>query len=81
MNDARLAQRMNRLRSSLVRDILAATAKPGVISFAGGLPAAGLMPELPLAAVADPALYQYGTSEGEPAFREAVAESLSETGL
>lgn len=81
MNDARLAQRMNRLRSSLVRDILAATAKPGVISFAGGLPAAGLMPELPLAAVADPALYQYGTSEGEPAFREAVAEWVSETGL
>lgn len=78
---ARLAQRMNRLRSSLVRDILAATAKPGVISFAGGLPAAGLMPELPLAAVADPALYQYGTSEGEPAFREAVAEWVSETGL
>ena len=42
---------------------------------------ARLMPELPLAAVADPALYQYGTSEGEPAFREAVAEWISETGL
>jgi DNA-binding transcriptional MocR family regulator len=77
----RLSQRISRLKSSLVRDILAATAKPGVISFAGGLPAADLMPALPLAAVSDPALYQYGTSEGEPAFRKAVAAWVSETGL
>ncbi|MBS1207847.1 MAG: GntR family transcriptional regulator [Proteobacteria bacterium] len=76
-----LARRTQRLKSSLVRDILAATARPGMISFAGGLPAADLMPALPVAATTDPALYQYGTSEGEPVFRQAVAAWIDETGL
>ncbi|MET7015331.1 aminotransferase-like domain-containing protein [Uliginosibacterium flavum] len=79
--DLQLARRTGRLKSSLVRDILAATARPGMISFAGGLPAADLMPALPLAATADPALYQYGCSEGEPAFRAAVAAWIGEAGL
>lgn len=76
-----LARRTTRLKSSLVRDILAAAVKPGMISFAGGLPAADLMPQLPLTATADARLYQYGSSEGEPAFREAVARWIGETGL
>lgn len=76
-----LARRTERLKSSLVRDILAAAVQPGMISFAGGLPAADLMPALPLAATADAGLYQYGSSEGEPAFREAVASWIGETGL
>ncbi|KAF7599384.1 MAG: GntR family transcriptional regulator [Candidatus Dactylopiibacterium carminicum] len=76
-----LASRTARLKSSLVRDILAAAARPGMISFAGGLPAADLMPALPVAATAKPELYQYGTSEGEPAYRTAVAAWVGETGL
>lgn len=78
---ALLSERIDRLNSSLVRDILATTARPGVISFAGGLPAADLMPPLPLEAISDPALYQYGPSEGEPMFREAVADWIAEAGL
>lgn len=79
--DLQLARRTDRLKSSLVRDILAATARPGMISFAGGLPAADLMPQLPLEATAAPALYQYGTSEGEPVFRAAVSRWIGESGL
>jgi DNA-binding transcriptional MocR family regulator len=77
----RLSQRIDRLKPSLVREILAATTRPDMISFAGGLPAADLMPPLPIDAVGDPALYQYGATEGEPAYREAVASWVSETGL
>ena len=76
-----LARRTDRLKSSLVRDILAAAGRPGMISFAGGLPAADLMPVLPIDAVSDSALYQYGCSEGEAGFREAVAGWIGEMGL
>jgi 2-aminoadipate transaminase len=76
-----LAQRTRRLQSSAIRDMLATTQRPGMISFAGGLPAAELMPPLPLAATADTALYQYGASEGEPAYREAVAKWVGASGL
>lgn len=76
-----LAQRMADLQPSLVREILAAATRPGMISFAGGLPAPDLMPELPVAALTQRALYQYGASEGEPAFREAVAEWIGHAGL
>ena len=79
--DLELARRTTRLKSSLVRDILAAAAQPGMISFAGGLPAADLMPALPLEAFANPALHQYGSSEGEPAYRAAVAEWIGSMGL
>lgn len=36
----RLRRRAARLTSSLIRDILQVTQRPGVISFAGGLPVA-----------------------------------------
>lgn len=75
------SERIDRLRPSLVREILAAATRPGMISFAGGLPAADLMPALPEAAVTDASLYQYGATEGEPAFRPAVAAWIGETGL
>ncbi|WP_028455676.1 aminotransferase-like domain-containing protein [Chitinilyticum litopenaei] len=79
-----LAQRISRLTSSLVRDILAAASQPDVISFAGGLPAedalfvpdaAGLAPERLRAAL------QYGPSEGELRLRELVAQQLNSLGL
>lgn len=77
----RLAHRMSDLQPSLVREILATATRPGMISFAGGLPAPDLMPALPMEALAQRALYQYGSSEGEPVFREAVAEWIGHTGL
>jgi len=39
------AQRIQHLTSSIIREILAAAQQPGVISFAGGLPAAASFPE------------------------------------
>jgi len=77
----RFSERIDRLRPSLVREILAAATRPGMISFAGGLPAADLIPPLPVEALGDPALYQYGATEGEAAFAEAVARWIGETGL
>ena len=76
-----LSQRIARLKSSLVREILSTATRPGMISFAGGLPAADLMPPLPMAAIADPTLHQYGPSDGEPAYRAAVADWLGDNGL
>ncbi|MEJ2791929.1 PLP-dependent aminotransferase family protein [Iodobacter sp. LRB] len=69
------AARIDRLTSSLVRDILAAASRPGVISFAGGLPASEVLfrasPQV-LGQLPDD-IWQYGQTEGEPALREQVA--------
>ncbi|MDF9393002.1 PLP-dependent aminotransferase family protein [Methylococcus capsulatus] len=76
----RLSRRIERLTSSLIRDILQITQRPGVISFAGGLPAEELMPELDFGACAADSR-QYGPSEGEPLLRELIARGLSGLGL
>jgi len=75
-----LSRRVDRLTSSLVRDILAATQQPGMISFAGGLPAAEEMPRPDWQAL-PAALGQYGTTEGEPELRDAIATEARERGL
>jgi DNA-binding transcriptional MocR family regulator len=75
-----LSRRVARLTSSLIRDILQVTQRPGVISFAGGLPAQELMPDLDFTGLAD-AGRQYGPSEGEPALRSLIAQNLSALGI
>ena len=62
------SERINRLTGSLIREILALTQQPGVISFAAGLPATTAMPPLDLSG-APQTLRQYGTTEGEPELR------------
>ncbi len=63
------SERVTRLKSSLIRDILAAAQRPEVMSFAGGLPAERCLPAVDWSTM--PAgLGQYGMSEGEPALRE-----------
>jgi len=76
----RLSRRAERLTSSLIRDILQVTQRPGVISFAGGLPADALMPPLDFGGLADD-YRQYGPSEGEPALRSLIAQNLSALGM
>ncbi|MDV3242084.1 MAG: PLP-dependent aminotransferase family protein [Methylocaldum sp.] len=76
----RLSRRAERLTSSLIRDILQVTQRPGVISFAGGLPADELMPSLDFEGLADD-YRQYGPSEGEPALRSLIAQNLSTLGV
>jgi 2-aminoadipate transaminase len=76
------AHRIERLKPSLVREILAAAQAPGVISFAGGLPAAETLFQPDLASCKVPAnIWQYGASEGEPALRQLVAERANAMGL
>jgi DNA-binding transcriptional MocR family regulator len=76
----RLSRRAARLTSSLIRDILQVTQRPGVISFAGGLPATEVMPPLNFEGLADD-YRQYGPSEGEPALRGLIAQKLSGLGM
>jgi 2-aminoadipate transaminase len=85
-----LAARLRDVKSSPVREILALTARPGVISFAGGLPAPELFDAAGLRAAYAAVLadgdaagrsLQYSTTEGDPALRTAVAARLSARGL
>ena len=84
--DARLATRAKGAKSSAIREILKVTARPDIVSFAGGLPA----PELfPLEAMRDAAArclahggaqaLQYGPTDGDLALRTAIAEHVSAT--
>lgn len=73
-----LARRLDAVRGSAIRDLLTLTARPEVISLAGGLPAADLLPRERIAAAAaaaltDPAAIQYVETAGIARLREAVA--------
>jgi DNA-binding transcriptional MocR family regulator len=77
------ATRINRLTSSLVRDILAAASLPGIISFAGGLPASEALfkaDQNVLSQLPDD-IWQYGQTEGEPALRQQVALRAKAMGI
>ncbi|MBP6647137.1 MAG: PLP-dependent aminotransferase family protein, partial [Burkholderiaceae bacterium] len=77
------ARRAAKMNPSVIREILKVTEKPGIISFAGGLPSARTFPKTEFAAAcaavlandADAAL-QYGASEGYGPLRQAVADML-----
>jgi len=74
------SERVSRLKSSLIREILAAAQRPEVMSFAGGLPAEAMLPKIEWADM-PLSLGQYGMSEGEPALREALAAQARALGL
>ncbi|MFE9421501.1 PLP-dependent aminotransferase family protein [Kitasatospora sp. NPDC006697] len=83
-----LAARAASVGASPVREILALTARPEVISFAGGLPAPELFDAEGLRAAYDRVLterpqqaLQYTITEGDPALRAAVAARLTARGL
>ncbi|WP_327290690.1 aminotransferase-like domain-containing protein [Streptomyces sp. NBC_01198] len=83
-----LAARARETGASPVREILALTARPEVISFAGGLPAPELFDADGIGAAYDRVLaeragtvLQYSTTEGDPALRAAVAARLTRRGL
>ncbi|WP_329005258.1 PLP-dependent aminotransferase family protein [Kribbella sp. NBC_00709] len=83
-----LAARTADVGGSPVRDILALTARPEVISFAGGLPAPELFDTDGIRAAYDAVLresprqvLQYSTTEGDPSLRAAVAARLTMRGL
>ncbi|MET7745332.1 PLP-dependent aminotransferase family protein [Streptomyces sp. NPDC005385] len=83
-----LAARATAIGGSPVRDILAVTARPEVINFAGGLPAPELFDAAGIAAAyrdvlaEEPArALQYSTTEGEPTLRTALAGRTAARGL
>ncbi|MFJ4780813.1 PLP-dependent aminotransferase family protein [Streptomyces sp. NPDC088762] len=82
------AARAASVGASPVREILALTERPGVISFAGGLPAPELFDSEGLRASYDAAFaasaqraLQYSTTEGVPELRAAVAGRATARGL
>ncbi|MER5865974.1 PLP-dependent aminotransferase family protein [Kitasatospora sp. NPDC002040] len=82
------AARASAVGPSAVREILALTARPEVISFAGGLPAPELFDVAGLRAAYDRAFtevpdraLQYSTTEGDPELRTAIAARLTARGL
>ncbi|WP_268800520.1 aminotransferase-like domain-containing protein [Pseudomonas huanghezhanensis] len=74
------SERVTRLKSSLIREILAAAQRPEMMSFAGGLPAESMLPKTEWADMPR-TLGQYGMSEGEPALREALAAEARALGV
>jgi DNA-binding transcriptional MocR family regulator len=73
------SERIDRLHPSPIREILSVIDRPGMVSFAGGLPAGETLPDW--SGTASAAVLQYGPSEGEPALREVVAERLRALGV
>ncbi|WP_445278894.1 aminotransferase-like domain-containing protein [Streptomyces sp. DSM 118148] len=83
-----LAARVRDVGGSAVRDILAVTARPEVINFAGGLPAPELFDRAGIAAAFHAVLaetpaqaLQYSTTEGEPSLRSGLAARITAQGL
>jgi len=78
-----LAERAEKMNPSVIREILKVTEKPGIISFAGGLPSSKTFPVAEFEAACakvlkdDPAgALQYAASEGYGPLRELVAAQL-----
>ena len=82
------AQRTQMMRSSAMRDLMAVTARPEVISLAGGLPDTSTFPPEMLAtimrdlAMRDSArALQYGPTEGHLEARDCVVEVMAAEGM
>jgi 2-aminoadipate transaminase len=78
-----LARRAERMNPSVIREILKVTERPGIISFAGGLPSPRTFPIAAFAEACEKVLrtdgqgaLQYAASEGYRPLREAVARQL-----
>ena len=76
----RLSKRISDLAPSPIREILAVIDRPGMVSFAGGLPAAETFPEMNIGSMPREWL-QYGPTEGEAPLRQQIAAQLRSIGL
>jgi 2-aminoadipate transaminase len=80
----RMAQRARQMKPSALRELLKLTSRPGMISFAGGLPAAELFPVDRVTSAVQAVLrrrgggaLQYGETEGVRELREWIARRYS----
>jgi 2-aminoadipate transaminase len=86
--DHRFSQRTQRMKSSVVRELLKLTEDPEIISFGGGMPAPEVFPLKEfreaclnvLSSTGAPAL-QYGSTEGYTPLREMIARHTSRLGI
>ncbi len=83
-----LAQRAHKMNPSVIREILKVTERPGIISFAGGLPSPDTFPIEAMREASERVLtqdgraaLQYASSEGLPALREWVTQDLKKQGM
>ena len=83
-----LAQRAEKMNPSVIREILKVTEKPGIISFAGGLPSPQTFPIDAMREASERVLrddgkaaLQYAASEGYAPLREWVAQDLLKQGM
>ena len=83
-----LAQRAHKMNPSVIREILKVTERPGIISFAGGLPSPDTFPIDAMREASERVLsqdgraaLQYAASEGLPQLREWVAQDLKKQGM
>ena len=82
----KFADRMGKIEGSAIRELLKLTAKPEVISFAGGMPAPELFPVEEMKKVSLAVLeeqgrvaLQYTTTEGYLPLREKIAQRMNKT--
>jgi 2-aminoadipate transaminase len=85
---SRYAQRTKGIKSSAIRELLKFTQRPEVISFAGGLPAAEVLPAKRFQEACGKVLeqnshlaLQYGATEGYEPLREMVARHIARYGI
>lgn len=78
---------MRRAQSSAVRELLKHSKIPGMLSLAGGIPAADLFDIQGLRAAVekevdseDVGIFQYGLTEGDPDLRSAVSDLMTQRG-
>ena len=83
-----MAQRAEKMNPSVIREILKVTEKPGIISFAGGLPSPLTFPIDAMREASERVLrddgkaaLQYAASEGFAPLREWVAQDLLKQGM
>lgn len=76
----RFSTRSSDLHASPIREILSVVNRPGMISFAGGLPSLESFPQFNLDAMPQDVL-QYGASEGDWELRQRLAQDLRTRGL
>lgn len=86
--EIKFANRVSLMNSSVVRETLKLTAKPDIISFAGGMPAPEVFPVEPMRAAMDKVMttkgriaLQYGPTDGYLPLREKIAARHRKAGI
>src|SRR5574344_939360 len=80
-----LAKINSRAKGSVIRELLKFTNKPGLISFAGGMPDPGAFPTKEISSLIKDVVekegkysLQYGCTEGETSFKKEIIKMLKE---